>query len=99
MVQLGLRADLTREIDDRLRSRLVDRQDFDGRFASHHFVHGLEHLAHAALADPVGDDVRAQIEFAASFLELVRLIRREYVQFDQSSRQLVVRHVACAHTA
>ena len=94
MVELCLRANLTREVDDRLRRRLVERQDLDRRFATHHFVNGLEHLPHAALANPVGNDVGTQIEFAASFLELVRLIRCQHIQLDELSRQLVVRYVS-----
>ena len=46
----------------------------DGRYFNCAAVLGLEHLPHAALANPVGDNVGTQVEFAASFLQLVGLI-------------------------
>ena len=60
----------------------------DGHDAPHQAVLGLEHLAHAALADRVDDLVGAEIEFRAADLQLLGLPAIEAAQLDQLGGQL-----------
>ncbi len=82
MVQQRLRADFAREAIDGLRRGFFARQNFDGAFPAHHLVDRLENLPHAALADPVGDGVRAQVQLRPAGDQLVGLVARQEADSD-----------------
>ena len=54
-------------------SRAMTRQHLDRHDAAHQPMLGLEHLAHAALADRIDHLVRAEVELRAARFQLLGL--------------------------
>ena len=92
MIKLRLGANLASEVGDRLGGRLVHRQHFNRALAAHHLVDRLEHLAHAALADPVGDDVGPQVQLGAPRFQLFGLVIRQDRQVDHAGGSQFIVH-------
>ena len=90
VIELGLGADLAGEAGDGVGRGAMPRQHLDRHDAAHQPVLGLEHLAHAALADRVDDLVGSEVELRAADLELLGLPAIEPAQLDQLGGQLCV---------
>ena len=95
VIQFRLRLDLAFETGNGLRCGLALRQHLDGHLAIHHLVHGDKDLPHAALAQPVRDHVRTQVQLRTSLLQLLRLIVRQHSQLDQLGCQQFVTNLNC----
>ena len=92
MIELGLGANLALEGGDRLGRAAILRQHLQRFDAAEHFVLGLEHVAHAALADRVDDAIGAERELGAAFLQLLDLPAIEIAELDQPLAELFVEH-------
>ena len=90
MIELGLRPNFASEIRNGIGRCLMERKDLDRALATHQLVDALENLAHSALADEIGDDIRPQRKLRPTFLDARRLIGRQDSHFHQTVGQQAI---------
>ena len=90
MIQLGLGSNFAAKVFDRIGRCFVKRQNLHRTFATQHLMDGFKNLSHAALPNPVDNDVRPERQLAASGTQLISLVGRDHFHLHQFRRNSFV---------